>query len=73
MSNLLLRHSSPLLPCISRTASVGSLFAFVSKRAFEEDLINLRPRSINFNASVCESAAHQRFDHYMELQRSDSQ
>jgi hypothetical protein len=37
------------------------------------DPINLRPRSINLNASVCESAAHQRLNQHVELQSSDSQ
>lgn len=73
MSNLLLRHSSSLLSCISRAASVGSLFAFVSERAFEADLLNPLPGSIDFNASVCEAAAQQRFNHHMEFHCSDSQ
>ncbi len=73
MGGLLFQHSSPLLPSIGRAASVCVIFTFISKRTFEMDPINLRPRSIDFNASVCESAAHKRFNQHVELHCSNSQ
>lgn len=73
MSGLLFQHSSPLLPSIGRAASVCVIFAFISKRTFETDAINLRPRSIDLNASVCETAAQQRLNQHVKFQCSNFQ